>query len=322
VQRNIASFGGNPRNVTIFGESAGAFQVAAMAGSPEARGLFQHAVAESGAWMGIRIGKMTTLAQAEEAGVKAAADLAATSIADLRAKPGEEVLRRGGPAAMIVDGWYIPEDLTNIFAQGRQNEADVLVGSNRDEGTFFQRQGPAPEQFTSQARDRWGELAESFLKLYPAASAEEATRSSLAAMRDEMAWQARLWAELQSKRGKKAFVYYFTHEPPPGPGQFARGATHTAELAYVFNNLLPVDRDWPEVDRRLADQMSSYWVNFATTGDPNGKGMPVWPTFKDRKTGRAMVLGDTIEVESTPDSARLALYDQLYSRQVAPKATH
>ena len=317
VQKNIAAFGGDPRNVTIFGESAGAFSVASMVGSPEAKGLFRHAIAESGAWMGIRMGKMTTIAAAEEAGTKMAEAMGAKTIAELRAKPAEDLLREGRPGGMIVDGWYVPEDLSVTFSQGRQNDVDVLVGSNQDEGTFFQRQSPPAAQFVTQVKDRWGDLADSFLKLYPAGSDDETNTSSLNMQRDEMTWHARLWAAATAKRGKKAYVYYFTHVPPSAPGQPSRGATHTAELAYVFSNLIPANREWPEVDKRLADQMSTYWANFARTGDPNGSGLPAWPVYKDKSTnGRAMILGDTVEVETAPDTARLALFDALYSRQM------
>jgi para-nitrobenzyl esterase len=317
VQKNIAAFGGDPRNVTIFGESAGAFSVASMVGSPEAKGLFRHAIAESGAWMGIRMGKMTTLSAAEEAGTKVAEAMGAKTIAELRAKSADDLLREGRPGGMIVDGWYVPDDLSVTFSQGRQNDVDVLVGSNKDEGTFFQRQGPPAAQFVTQVKDRWGDLADSFLKLYPAGSDDETNTSSLNMQRDEMTWHARLWAAATAKRGKKAYVYYFTHVPPSAPGQPSRGATHTAELAYVFSNLIPANREWPEVDKRLADQMSTYWANFARTGDPNGSGLPAWPVYKDKgANGRAMILGDKVEAETAPDTARLALFDALYSRQM------
>ena len=220
---------------------------------------------------------------------------------------------------MIVDGWYVPEDLSVTFSQGKQNDVDVLVGSNQDEGTFFQRQGPPAAQFVTQIKERWGDLADSFLKLYPAATDEQANTSSLSAMRDEMTWHARLWAAATAKRGKKAYVYYFTHVPPSAPGQPSRGATHTAELAYVFSNLIPANREWPDVDKRLADQMSTYWANFARTGDPNGSGLPAGRHTRTRRTsGRAMILGDKVEAEAAPDAARLALFDSLYARQMTP----
>jgi para-nitrobenzyl esterase len=151
--------------------------------------------------------------------------------------------------------------------------------------------------------------------LYPAGSEAESNASQLAAFRDELSWHMRTWAELQARRGKSnAYVYYFTHEPPAAGNQPSRGATHTAEIPYVFNNL-PANREWPEADRRLADVTSSYWVNFASKGDPNGPGLPTWPAYKDKATGRAMILGPTVEAESAPDAPRWALYDALWARQ-------
>jgi para-nitrobenzyl esterase len=282
VQRNVTNFGGDPKRVTIMGESAGAIAVAALVGSPEGKGLFQRAIAESGAWMGLGINGMPQRAPAEEAGMKLG------SLSELRMKPADEMMRIGRSTGMIVDGWIVPEDLSNTFAHGRQNDVDVLVGSNQDEGTFFQRGQRSSD---------------------PAAEAAQLKRMS-----DEVSWHMRTWAKLQSKRGRKAYWYYFTKVPPTAPGQQSRGATHTAELAYVFNNLIPPSLPWTDTDRMLAGTLSSYWASFAARGDPNGKGLPVWPAFNEKASERTMLLGDKVEAAPGLDSERVGFFDQAYAK--------
>jgi para-nitrobenzyl esterase len=302
VKDNIAAFGGDPNNVTIFGESAGAAMAGGLLGSPPAKGLFHRAILESGNWMGLNMAMMTRREAVElpppprgrgrgaatgEAPAPPPAPAAYPPLAELRARSTEEVVKTLSGRGMIIDGYVIPEDVTIAVAQGRQNPVDVIAGFNKDEHTSL---------------------------------------GGNVAFRDNMAYIMRLSAERQTAIGRRGYWYTFTHEPPVDLSQTGvrdLKATHAAEIAYAFNNLhapgVYPDMRSPklalasEKDRAVAEMMSSYWVNFAKSGDPNGRGLPNWPRFKDR-TAPPHVIGD---IKEYPSNEVLNAYDAQYAKILA-----
>lgn len=324
VQNNINAFGGDPDNVTVFGQSAGAMAIASLVASPRAEGLFHKAISQSGAWMGLGMGTMGSRESAEENGLKAARELGVNSLTDLRSLSFEQVTAGLRGAGMLVDGWVIAEDPSITFAQGRQNAVDVLVGSNKDEGSFFPG-GPDAEQWQSQLENRWGYFAERMLEYYPATNDEVASASSQASFRDGTTWLMRLYADYQARLGKNAWVYYFTQNPPTDPANRNLGATHASEIPYVFNNIgeLPLYPDGSSAelasrsapDLALAELMSSYWVNFARTGNPNAPGLPEWPVYHHRASP-VMILDENPRPESSVVLPKWNMYNALYNRQL------
>ncbi len=317
VQRNIAAFGGDPHNVTVFGQSSGGSCIQRLLVMPQARGLFQRAISQSSAVF-TNADAGTTLATMEQRGETFAAAHGSRSLAQLRAISAVDLLRSNSRITFgaNIDGWLMPASHIDLFRNGAAMPIPLLLGSNADEAM---PSATTLTSFRTKAALRFGPDAQHFLELFPAKTDAEADAAERRSFRDLIFGGARAEARMHSTRGVPTYLYYFVHRPP-GRQSERYGAFHCAELEYIFNTLEASDRPWTSVDRTLAEEMIGYWVNFAARGDPNGPGLPHWPRY-DPSTDAVMIFGEQPGPGAMVDPAQVDFFDRFLSARSSPAPT-
>ena len=327
VKHNIGAFGGDASNVTIAGESAGGLSVMYLMAAPAARGLFAKAIAQSAYMISTPELKERKFGQfsAEEAGVYLASQLHAPNIAALREMDASALLDAAVAARFLpfgaVDGKILPRQLVDVFDKGEQAPVPLLAGFNSGEiRSLAILAPPVPDNaatYERVIRERYGELADTFLRLYPSTQLHE---SILATTRDAMyGWTAERLVRKQTALGQPAYLYLFDHGYPNADAAGLH-AFHASELPYVFGTLTITPPNWPKIpatmqERKLSESMIDYWSSFARNARPRAANAPDWPTYD--ASGAYLAFADSPQVAQHLFPGVYELHEEVVCRRRA-----
>ena len=337
VQANISNFGGNPENVTIFGESAGSWSVSVLQASPLSQGLFHKVIGQSGARL-LPLTHLTTATDYSDSALEHGLNLAQiisdkknTSLDDLRDIPAEEIINKVEQDPVysttfdtltIIDGEVLPEAISAIFAKGKQANTPVLIGSTADEATTFDPKMLAPEfaqslkyseLITTSINQMIPKVDKKIFDYYPINNEETAKESWINFTTDVM-FTAPMqdWGNLMSTVDSQAYLYIWDHHPKVN-GTTKFKAFHAAEVPYVFGGMDMFDIDLTEEDIVLSNNMMDIWTNFAKTGNPSLPGVFTWPPFNS-SSQKYLSIGVVIKEKQNLRSEKVSLINEGYNR--------